>query len=137
VERYGYPGAAAILATLNVRLISGDGHIVLADCTTPPVSNVSVIQLWTTEQIGPNSEGEICFKVTGPTGRLDLEVPGVFSIRGDGQQQGYGHQLTAVVDTPTGSPTTVAVNPSGNTPVGVGADPNNEPTTLLQLRVPA
>jgi hypothetical protein len=137
VERYGYPGAAAILATLNVRLISGDGHILLADCAAPAVNNVSVIQVYTTEQIGPDSADEICFKVTGAAGRLDLEVPGVFSIRGDGQQAGYGHQLTAVVDTPTGSPTTVAVNASGNTPVGIGVDENNEPTTLLQLRVPA
>jgi hypothetical protein len=101
------------------------------------VNNVSVVQVWTTEQIGPDGQGQICFKVTGPTGRLDLEVPGVYTIRGDGQQSGYGHPLTAVVDTPTGSPTSVVVNPSGYTPVGIGVNPENEPTTLLQLRVPA
>lgn len=134
MERFSYPGAAQILEQLDVRLISGDGHIVLADCDTAPVNNVGVIQVWTTEQIGPDAAGHICFKVTGPTGRLDLEVPGVYSIRGDGQQQGYGHQLTAVVDTTSGAPTTVVVNPAGYTPVGIGVDPDNEPTTLLQLR---
>lgn len=137
MEGFRYPGAAAILESLNVRLISGDGHILLADCDTPPVNNVGVIRVWTTEQIGPDAAGQICFKVTGPVGRLDLEVPGVYSIRGDGQAAGYGHQLTAVVDTASGSPTTVVVNPSGYTPVGIGVDPDNEPTTLLQLRVPA
>jgi hypothetical protein len=137
VEDFGYPGAADILASLHVRLISGDGHIVLADCATPPVNNIGVIKVWTTEQIGPGAAGLICFEVKGPTGRLDLEVPGVYEIRGDGQQPGYGHQLTAVVDTQTGAPTTVEVNPSGSTQVGIGVNPNNEPTTLLQLRVPS
>jgi hypothetical protein len=137
MERFSYPGAADILERLHIRLISGDGHILLADCDSPPVNNVGVIQVWTTEQIGPDGAGEICFKVTGPVGRLDLEVPAVYSIRGDGQQRGYGHQLTAVVDTESGPPTTVEVNPSGNTPVGIGVSPSNEPTTLLQLRVPA
>ncbi|WP_189082452.1 S1 family peptidase [Mangrovihabitans endophyticus] len=134
VETFSYPNAAHILATLHVRLISGDGHLLLADCTTPPVNNVGVIHVWTTEQIGPEDAGHVCFQVLGPAGRLDLEVPGVYSIRGDGQQRGYGHRLTAVVDTETGSPVTVEVDPSGYAPVGIGADPANEPTTLLQLR---
>ncbi|MEV6964221.1 S1 family peptidase [Hamadaea sp. NPDC051192] len=137
VEKFAYPGAAEILAQLNVRLIAGDGHILLADCTTPPVNNVGVIQVWTTEQVGPDASGHICFKVTAATGRLDLQVPGVFEIRGDGQQTGYGHGLVAVVDTASAAPITVVVNPSGSTQVGQGADPSNEPTTLLQLRVPA
>jgi hypothetical protein len=137
VERFAYPGAQEILDTLNVRLISGDGHILLADCATPPVDNVGVVRVWTTEQIGPGGQGLVCFKVTGPAGRLDLEVPGVYEIRGDGQQPDTGHQLTAVVDTASGPPTPVVVNPSGSTQVGIGANPNNEPTTLLQLRVPS
>ena len=137
VEDFAYPGAAAILASLNVRLISGDGHIVLADCATPPVDNVSVIKVWTTEQVGSDGAGLVCFKVNASAGRLDLDVPGVYEIRGDGQLSGYGHKLTAVVKTPTGSPTPVVVNPSGSTQVGIGVDPNAEPTTLLQLRVPA
>ncbi|MFJ8578395.1 hypothetical protein [Micromonospora sp. NPDC093277] len=137
MERFSYPGAAEILAQLNVRLISGDGHILLADCSTAPVDNIGVIQVFTTERVGPDRGGLVCFKVNGSTGRLDLEVPGVYAIRGDGQEQGYGHQLTAVVDTPSGAPTNVVVDPSGFAIVGQGVDPNNEPTTLLQLRVPA
>ena len=137
VEDFAYPGAADILATRNVRLISGDGHIVLADCATVPVDNIGVIKVWTTEPAGTGGAGQVCFQVTAAAGRLDLEVPGVYEIRGDGQRPGYGHQLTAVVDTETGAPATVVVNPSGSTQVGIGANPANEPTTLLQLRVPA
>jgi hypothetical protein len=136
VETYQYPGAAEILASLNIRLIGGDGHIVLADCTTAPVNNIGVIRVWTTEPIGANGGGQICFKVTAPTGRLDLEVPGVFEIRGDGQQPGTGHALTAVVKPDGGTATAVPVNPSGSTQVGIGVDADNSPTTLLQLRVP-
>jgi Trypsin len=137
VEDFSYPGAAAILASLNVRLISGDGHILLADCATPPVEGVGVIKVWTTEQVGANGFGLVCFKVSGPTGHLVLNVPGVYEIRGDGQQAGTGHALTAVVQTPTGPPTAVVVNPSGSTQVGIGTDPNADPTTLLELRVPS
>jgi hypothetical protein len=137
VEDYSYPGAAQILATQNVKLISGDGHILLADCAMQPVNNVGVIKVWTTEPIGESGIGQICFKVLAATGRLDLEVPGVYEIRGDGQGPGNGHPLTAVVKTDTGSPLTVVCNPSGSTQVGIGADPNNDPTTLLQLRVPS
>jgi hypothetical protein len=137
VERFAYPGAAEILATLKVRLLAGDGRILLADCATDPVNNVGVIKVFTTEQIGPNEAGLLCFQVTGSTGRLDLQVPGVYEIRGDGQQPGFGHHLTAVVTTEGGPSTPVVVNPSGSTQVGIGIDPGNEPTTLLQMRVPS
>jgi hypothetical protein len=137
VEGFSYPDAQRILAELNVRLISGDGHILLADCATPPVDNVGVIKVFTTELLGPDGAGLVCFEVLGPTGRLDLEVPGVFEIRGDGQRADTGHQLTAVVTTESGPPTTVVCDPSGSTQVGIGADPNAAPTTLLQLRVPS
>ena len=136
VEDYSYPGAAAILETQHVKLIAGDGHILLADCTTPPSGDIGLIKVHTTEEIGPDNQGLICFKVTHATGRLDLEVPAVYEIRGDGQRPGTGHECTAELTTDDGEHTKVVVNPSGSTPVGIGADPNNQPTTLLQLKVP-
>lgn len=120
VEDFSYPGAAAILSDFNVKLISGDGHILFADCATTPVDNIGVIKVWTTEQVGADGAGLVCFKVTAPSGRLDLEVPGVFEIRGDGQTAGMGHRLTAVVTTDTGPPVSVVVNPSGSTRWGSG-----------------
>ncbi|MDP9791508.1 hypothetical protein J2S43_000020 [Catenuloplanes nepalensis] len=135
VEMGAYPGAAAILEQFSIRLLRGDGHIVWADCATPPVDNVGVIKVRTTEPIGPGGNGLACFKVTAPTGWLALEVPAVYEIRGDGQRTGTGHPLTAEVTTDDGDHTTVQVNPSGSTQVGIGISPDNEPTTLLRLTV--
>jgi hypothetical protein len=78
VTDYAYPGAAAILESQHVRLTAGDGHIVLANCATPPANNIGVMKVWTTEQIGPNDMGLVCFKVTGPVGWLTLAVTKVF-----------------------------------------------------------
>ncbi len=135
VTDYAYPGASAIMEDQNVKLIAGDGHIVLADCATPPVDDIGVVEVWTTELIGPDGAGLVCFEVTGPVGWLTMAVPGVYEIRGDGQARGTGHTMTADVTTDSGVHTTVDVNPSGSTQVGLGADPDNDPTTLVELRV--
>ncbi|MFD2414988.1 hypothetical protein [Amycolatopsis pigmentata] len=133
VEDFTYPGAKAIAAQYGVTLISGDGHIVFADCTTPVENNIGVLQVRTTDTIGSNGTGLLCFKVLGVPGHLDLMVPAVFEIRGDGRAAGAGHKVTAELTTDSGEHTTVAVNPSGSTAVGVGAGPDNKPTTLLTL----
>jgi hypothetical protein len=135
VEDYRYPGAAAILASDNVKLIAGDGGIVYAGCTTPPVGDIGLIKVYTTDQVGVDGQGLACFQVLKSAGRLEMEVPGVYEIRGDGQRSGTGHKLTAIVRTDDGQLPPVTVNPSGSTQVGVGSDPNGAPTTLLQLTV--
>ena len=135
VEDYSYPGAAAILASDNLKLISGDGGIVHADCATPPVGDIGLIKVYTTEQIGADGQGLACFQVLKRAGHLEMEVPGVYEIRGDGLKSGTGHKLTAIVRTDDGQLPPVTVNPSGSTQVGIGQDPGNPPTTLLQLTV--
>ncbi|NUO59721.1 MAG: trypsin-like serine protease [Hamadaea sp.] len=130
-----YPGAAEILAAHNVRLISGDGHILLADCATPAQGDIGLVKVWTTDEtIGADGLGRVCFRVTASSGVLNLEVPGVYEIRGDGQREGTGHQVTAQLRSDTGNQLTVDVDPDGSTPVGLGADPEASPTMLLQLR---
>ncbi len=131
VEDYAYPGAAAILANYNVTLISGDGHIIFADCATPPVENVSVIQVRSSANVGTNRL--VCFKVLAPTGHLEMRIPAVYEIRGDGWVRGAGHKVQAELTTDAGQHTTVDLDPSGSTQVGVGSDPTNAPTTLLRL----
>jgi len=74
-----------------------------------------------------------CFRVTSRSGWLSLEVPAVYAI--DGRKAGAGSKVTAEVTTDDGEHTTVDVSPTQTTPVGVGADPENKPTTLLELRV--
>ncbi|WP_238432650.1 hypothetical protein [Micromonospora tarensis] len=134
VEDYTYPGAAGILASYKVELIAGDGHIVWADCSTPPTGDIGLIKVYTTELIGQNDEGLICFRALGPVGRLDLKVPAVFEIRGDGITRGTGHNGTATVTTEAGVKTTKGLDPDGSTQFGIG-EGGEEPTTLLQLTV--
>ncbi|WP_051792024.1 hypothetical protein [Amycolatopsis jejuensis] len=135
VEDYSYPGAAEIQQKYHVILTSGDGHIVFADCTTPPVGNVGVLEVRSTENVG--KDGLVCFKVLGSTGHLELRLPAVFEIRGDGRTSGAGHKMKADLTTDAGQHSTVDVAGYGSTPVGIGANPNNAPTTLLQLTVGA
>jgi hypothetical protein len=135
VEEGAYPDAAEISSAQHIELISGDGHILLADCATPPVNNVGVLKVYTTDVIPSNDDGVFCFHVTAGTGLLNLRVPAVYEIRGDGQRSGTGHEVTATVTTDSGHVTSVAVDPSGSTQVGVGASTDNDPTTLLQLAV--
>lgn len=136
VESFGYPGAAAILAAQNVRLISGDGHIILVDCATPAEGDIGLLKIYTTDEtIGADGIGRVCFKLTASTGLLDLEVPGVYEIRGDGQTTGTGHEVTADLKTDDGEKLSVDVDPDGSTQVGLGASPDNPPTMLLRLRV--
>ncbi|MEV6816520.1 hypothetical protein [Micromonospora sp. NPDC051296] len=134
VEDFSYPGAAGILESQGVELISGDGHIILADCKTPPAGDIGLIKVYTTELIGQNGEGLVCFKALGPVGRLDLKVPAVYEIRGDGQRPGAGHNGTATVVTSGGVRTTKDLDPDGSTQFGIG-EGGKEPTTLLQLTV--
>ncbi|MFI2710143.1 hypothetical protein ACH495_08435 [Micromonospora sp. NPDC018662] len=134
VEDFSYPGAAAILAQQNVELISGDGHIVLADCAASPAGDVGLIQVYTTEQIGQTGDGVICFKALASTGRLDLKVPAVYEVHGDGRTSTTGHNGTATVITDDGERTTKNLDPNGSIQFGIG-DGGTEPTTLVQLTV--
>jgi hypothetical protein len=134
IEDYSYPGAAKFLATQGVRLIAGDGRIRMVDCATPVEGDIGLLRVRTLERVGADGRGRLCFQVSAPTGVLDLEVPGVYEIRGDGQRPGTGHRVRADLETDDGEKMSVDVNPSGSTQVGVGEDESNSPTTLLRLR---
>ncbi|MBE1497362.1 hypothetical protein H4696_004462 [Amycolatopsis lexingtonensis] len=132
VEDFSYPGAAKILADDHVQLISGDGHIVYTACPTGQ-DTIGVIQVKTTEAVGSSLNGRVCFKVLGASGELTMKIPAVYSIRADGLSAGQGHKLKASLTTDAGVHSTVDVPSDGITQVGVGADPNGDPTTLLEL----
>jgi hypothetical protein len=135
VEDFSYPDADRILATYGVKLVSGDGHILFADCATAPAGAVGLMEVYTTDPLGAGGEGLICFKVTGVRGQLSLQVPAVYEIRGDGRTRGAGHKAKAEVKAQTGESKTVDVPSDGSAQVGIGADPNGQPTTLLRLEV--
>jgi hypothetical protein len=134
IEDYSYPDAAAILAASNVEVIAGDGHILVADCASPPVGDIGLINVYTTAPVGNNKGGRVCFQVSGSVGWLKLKVPGVYEIRGDGQKTGTGHVGTADIQPEGGQQKSVPLAPSSSVQVGVSGNPPGPPTTLLELR---
>jgi len=130
VEDYSYPGAAAILAEHNVKLTSGDGHIVFGDCTVQPAAGRGRISVRTQDQGDP-----ICFDVLAAKGLLNLEVPAVYEIDARRSTGAGGTSAEAVVTTDDGVTTDVPLLLDHTTSVGKGIDDNNKPTTLLQLQV--
>ncbi|RJQ89987.1 hypothetical protein [Amycolatopsis panacis] len=133
VEDYAYPGAEAIQTSSGITLISGDGQIILADCATPPEGDLGLLRVRTSRIDDIGKDGLTCFKVLTAPGLLTLKVPAVYEIRGDGRVDGAGHKVKAELTTDQGQHTTVEVDPSGPTQVGVGTNPTSRPTTLLQL----
>ncbi|MFD0568357.1 hypothetical protein ACFQ0T_02535 [Kitasatospora gansuensis] len=118
VEGFSYPGAAQILAEQHVTLKSGDGNIQLADCT----STDNLIEVFS--RTFDTGSVKVCFKVTGPTGYLALELPKVYSVKGD------DHTVKATLNT-GGSVSSVDIKKNLYTPVGEGT--STDGTTLLEL----
>ncbi|MFJ8433836.1 trypsin-like serine protease [Kitasatospora sp. NPDC094019] len=118
VENYVHPGAASILADRHITVRSGDGHIQLVDCA----AGSNLLRLFSRAA----TPSETCFRITGATGSLQLEIPKVYSIKGDAD-----HSVTATF-TSEGNPVYVAVPKNAWTQVGEG-NPGGSSTTLLEL----
>lgn len=120
VEDYSYPGAAAIEASQHIKLISGDGHIMLAPCG----SEDNLIQV---ESYNNVDEAMYCFKVIGSTGRLELQIPKVFFVwAGD-------EAVTAKVTVNGTEQPPVTVAAGDGEPVG--AEDRDNHAVLLELKV--
>ncbi|GIF43919.1 hypothetical protein BC793_13256 [Actinoplanes xinjiangensis] len=120
VEDFSYPGAAKIEADKKIKLIKGDGRIMLAECG----SANDLIQV---ESYNNLSEPVYCFKVLGSTGLLALEIPNVYFIwAGD-------EKVTATVTVGGVQKEPVVVAANDGEPVGA-EDPKNH-AVLLELRV--
>ncbi|MGW7531278.1 hypothetical protein [Amycolatopsis sp. NPDC054798] len=131
VEDYSYPGAAELLATDHVQLISGDGHLLYKPCPAAEAPGLIIVR--STDRIGSAGNGRLCFAVVGDTGHLSLKIPNVYAVRGDGTSTAPGHKLKAQLTTDAGAHTTVDVNPNSDTQVGIGTSPPGDATALLQL----
>jgi hypothetical protein len=131
VEDYRYPGADTILTQRGIKLIKGDGHIMLADCganpDAPPADLILVQSLKPDFPAGPN----FCFKATGTVGYLTMEIPDAYFVRGDS-----GRTLAAKVETHDNPAVveTEKVEPGEWQPVGVGQSRGS--ATILELRYP-
>ncbi|MFI9103059.1 hypothetical protein ACIGXA_21305 [Streptomyces fildesensis] len=117
VEDFQYPNAAKILKDRNIKLLKGDGHILLLDaCGTSPQQ----IKVWT-------GASEICFQANNKTGYLTLEVPDVIRL------QTGEHPISADL-TAEGATQTVAVAKDSAKSVGEGTV-DGAPSVLVAIRV--
>ena len=118
VEDLSYPNADKILAEQNIVLKRGDGHIVLADCA----SEAGLLEVWAREK------DKICFKVTGSSGFLTMEIPAVYGVKGSAEQ-------TAEVDMTVGTEEKSFDVAKGTwTAVGESADPEGRDHMLVEIR---
>ncbi|MDX3457810.1 hypothetical protein PV396_38680 [Streptomyces sp. ME02-8801-2C] len=106
VEDFVYPDADRIYAEHGIRLTTGDGHILLAAC-----GPAGLIEVWAGGHDDP-----FCFSVTGSAGRLAMELPNVYGIKGN------AYKIVADM-TVEGTETSFDVTPNTWTPVGATADP--------------
>ncbi|MEO3772192.1 hypothetical protein [Micromonospora sp. B9E7] len=131
VEDYSYPGAAQVLAQRGVKLIKGDGHIILVDCGSSPNNPPADLILVQSNDFTLPGGTNFCFKATGASGLLTMEIPKVYFVRGDDTRT-----VAAKVEVKD-DPTVVEVEevtPKEWQPVGVGQARGD--ATILELRYP-
>jgi hypothetical protein len=142
VENFAYPGAATILAQQKVRIISGDGRLLLADCSVPTTGPYEYIRLRTTDS-SVGARGQLCLKLDNQvkfgslssTAMLKLELPNAYSIRSDGYEEGVGHNINAVWRVGTEPAQMAPVPQNGYLSIGI-ADPDvSRPATVMQILV--
>ncbi len=124
VETYDHPGASVIFANRGIVVGRGDGHIELADCPSDTSTDQDYILVK-----GRSATGLVkaCFRVTGASGRLSMELPKVFYIEAD-----RNHRVNATLNT-KGAIENVDIPKGDGKSVGEGTGPANGPSTLLEL----
>ncbi|MFD9210341.1 hypothetical protein ACFVZM_29170 [Streptomyces sioyaensis] len=120
VEEFDYPDAAKILENKKIKLLKGDGHLLLADCGNSPQQ----IKIWTRDG------GDFCFLANAGRGYVTLEVHKVWAL------ETASHPISADL-TSRGKTETVNVSKTGPQDgyqsVGEGTD--SDPSVLVELRV--
>ncbi|MFD3681159.1 hypothetical protein [Streptomyces sp. NPDC058613] len=117
IEDFAYPNADRILAEQKIKLKSGNGHILLAECTGAP----GLMEVFS------HKNERICFSVTGDKGYLSLEIPAVFGVK--------GNDYAAQVDMSVGAEEkSFNVEKNAWTAVGETADEQGRDFMLLEIR---
>ncbi|MFF3074926.1 hypothetical protein [Kitasatospora sp. NPDC057936] len=132
VEDFAYPGADKIFTDRGIKLITGDGHMLLVDCPTPGTTKPGVLQI-DTRGMGDRDtigHGKFCFQITGNSASLKLELPSVYGITTP------DYAVTAHMVTGTGDQTvdkTFTLQRNMPNAVGEATEPQRRPYTLLDL----
>ena len=125
-ETHDYPLADKILAEKGIRLLKGDGHILLVDCASAPASELIRVD----STAGGANAGTHCFRARGGKGYVTLELPEVFVIKA-----GTAHSIAAKIDD-DGVEKAVAIAKNEWKPIAV--DPSDDKgATLLEIRTTA
>ncbi|MER6125054.1 hypothetical protein ABT173_20910 [Streptomyces sp. NPDC001795] len=119
VEDFNYPGADKIKEEKGIVLKRGDGHIILADCS----SGTGLMEVWS------RKNEKICFRTTGTSGYLTLEIPSVFAVKGSAD-----HAADVTLHASDNTPQEVQVSKGNWTPVGESADPQAREFELVEIR---
>ncbi|MFE0737469.1 trypsin-like serine protease [Streptomyces sp. NPDC058855] len=123
-EDGAYPNAEQILAERGIKLIRGDGNVLLADCDP----NAKQIRVMAVKDSSVNREGTYCFVSRASTGLLTLELDRVFAI--DAADQPLSASLTAA----DGTSKTVTIAKDGYASVGEGQAGGTR-SKLVEIRV--
>ncbi|WP_308402214.1 hypothetical protein [Streptomyces sp. AN091965] len=117
IEYFAYPQADKIRAEKGIILKRGDGHVLLADCAGGP----GLLEVWA------RAKEKICFRVTGNSGYLSLEIPSVFGVK--------GNDYAARVDMTAGSERkSFDITKNAWTGVGESADEQGRDFMLVEIR---
>ncbi|MFD9794669.1 hypothetical protein ACFWXK_27410 [Streptomyces sp. NPDC059070] len=121
VEDFAYPGAVKVQADRKIRLIRGDGNIMLADsCDNSPEQ----IKVWS--RVDP--ERPFCFRATAKAGYLAMEIAEVWGL------ETADHPLSADL-TSDGGRTHRNVDVDRGKYKSVGEGTGGDPTMLVEIRV--
>ncbi|ODA73175.1 MULTISPECIES: hypothetical protein [unclassified Streptomyces] len=116
VEDFAYPQADKILEEQGILLKRGDGHIVLAACD----SGTGLLKVYT------RNNSTVCFRTTGDSGYLSLELPAVYGV----QTNAYQADLHTTVEDEEHQ---YEVDPNSFAPVGEAADPEGRRHVLVEI----
>jgi hypothetical protein len=119
VEDFSYPNRDQILALQGVKLNSGDGHILLVDCTA--AGDKIIVETY-------EHDDNVCFQLHGAHGYLSLEIGRTVFIYSENKPVVATVQLAGETDPSAPQ----AVTPNVWTQFGEAA--NLPPATLLEIR---
>ncbi|MGW6822988.1 hypothetical protein [Streptomyces sp. NPDC055005] len=125
VEDFSYPNADKILSEKGIKIIKGDGHLLLADCNP----SAPQIKVRTVSDAATGRAGVYCFGATGKSGFVTLELPRVTSL------ETADHPISADL-TAEGQTKTIDVPEDDFKPVGEGDIPSGaKRSVLVELRI--
>lgn len=118
VEDFNYPQADKIEAEKGIVLKRGDGHIVLAECG----SEAGLLEIYT------RAADKVCFRTTGDSGYLSLEIKSVYGVKG-----ATDLDADMTLQAPDGTPQEITVPKDSFTPVGESVDPEGQEHMLVEI----